>query len=96
MADTEQNGRSDAGNYEPDTLGLIHRHQVSELQLVGLQDAANSFSNYAVWPSSEFSILRDAQLGRLKWHHRKKRGPHGLPPIRPADHNQLKPGVGNG
>lgn len=72
----------------------IHRHRVSDLQSVGLQDAANSFSNYAVWPSSEFSIFQDAQLDRLKRHHRKKRGPHGLPPIRSADHNQLTPGVG--
>lgn len=52
--------------------------------------------SYADWPSLEFSIFRDAQLGRLKWRHRKKRGPHGLPPIRPADHNQLIIGVGNG
>ncbi|RQU77388.1 hypothetical protein DF133_35830 [Burkholderia cenocepacia] len=50
----------------------------------------------ANWPLPEFSIFRDAQLGRLKRHHRKKRGPHGLPPIRPADHNQLVTGVGNG
>lgn len=26
----------------------------------------------------------------------KKRGPHGRQPIRPADHHQLEPGVGNG
>lgn len=52
--------------------------------------------SYTDWPFLEFSTFRDAQLDRLKRHHRKKRGPHGLPPIRPADHHQLTQGVGNG
>ncbi len=52
--------------------------------------------SYADWPLSEFFLFRDDRLGTLKRHHRKKRGPHGLPPIRPADHHQLTIGAGNG
>lgn len=36
------------------------------------RSGSRRFQTYAVWLLLEFSIFRDAQLGRLKLQHRKK------------------------
>ena len=49
--------------------GLVFHCDAGTYVVISCSEHSRS---YAVWLLPELSIFRDAQLGRLKWHHRKK------------------------